>query len=137
MPLKVLKELVEQGLDLVITDNHLPVVDTAVLTMAVQQHVVAQYHGDRQLAMRQALARFGEVLPLGDLAEWTADERTALYLWALSLDLIPDLEGWSLRERKQLVALIKAKGAPLETAVQKELRVAARLLDRWATSTAG
>lgn len=137
VPLKVLKELVEQGLDLVITDNHLPVVDTAVLTMAVQQHVVAQYHGDRQLAMRQALARFGEVLPLGDLAEWTADERTALYLWALSLDLIPDLEGWSLRERKQLVALIKAKGAPLETAVQKELRVAARLLDRWATSTAG
>lgn len=137
VPLKLLKELVEQGLELVIAECDLPVTDTAALTMAVPQHIVDRYAGDRALAMRRALERLGKALPLGDLAEWSPEERTALYLWALPLDLIEDLDRWSAGERKRMVALIKAKGKATETVNQDLLRRSRTLLQAWSRKASG
>lgn len=132
VPMKLLKELVEHGLELVLAEGKGPLIDSAALTMAVQQHVVGRYAGDRQLAMRQALARLGRTLPLGDLVEWSPDERAALYLWALPLDLIADLEQWPKVDQRGLVALIKAKSAPMETEHQLRFTKALRLRAAWA-----
>jgi hypothetical protein len=137
VPLKVLKPLVEHGLELVITENRQAPIDTAALTTAVQHHVVEHHGGDRPRAMRKSLERMGAVLPLGDLAKWTHDERTGLYLWALPLDLIPDLEKWSSRDRQRLVATIKAKGARSETRHQEHLKELQPLLNAWSAATAG
>lgn len=131
VPLKLLKELVEQGLELIIASNHTPIIDTAALTTAVQQHVVVRHAGDRTLAMRRALDRLGKALPLGDLAEWSPEERAALYLWALPLDMIGELESWPAGERKRLVAVIRAKAKPTETAHQAQLSGSDRLLQAW------
>lgn len=132
VPVKVLKHLVEHGLELVITEGAQAVMDTAALTMAVQRHVVVRYTGDRRGALRSALARLGRTLPLGDLVEWSSNERSALYLWALPLDMIPDLEQWSGSEQRQLVGLIKAKGGRTETGLQVRSPSATRLLGSWA-----
>jgi hypothetical protein len=137
VPLKLLKELVEQGLELVIAQSGAPIIDTAGLTMAVQQHVVDRYAGDREQAMRRALTRLGEALPLGDLARWSADERAALYLWALPLDLVGDLEHWPARERDRLVRAMKAKAAMTETQVQQQLARCTLLLNAWSGVASG
>lgn len=131
VPLKLLKELVEHGLELVIAEHDTPITDTAALTKAMQQHVVERYAGDRALAMRHALERLGRVLPLGDLAEWSSQQRAALYLWALPLDMVPDLERWSAGERKRLVAIMGSKGAVSETKHQALLSRLPRLLHAW------
>lgn len=137
VPLKVLKPLVEHGLELVITESARAVTDTAALTMAVQRHVVEHHDADRQRAMRKVLERLGEVLPLGDLAKWSPDERSGLYLWALPLDLVPDLDKWSARDRQRLVATIKAKGARTETLHQERLKELQPLLNAWSAVSIG
>jgi hypothetical protein len=131
VPMTLLKELVEQGLELVITERGTPLMDTAALTMAVQRHVVERYGGDRQQAMRSALERLGKALPLGDLADWSPDERAMLYLCALPLDMVADLENWSTVERKRLVVLVRSKAAVTETAHQAALARHQRLLRAW------
>jgi hypothetical protein len=135
VPLKLLKELVEQGLELIIEDSGTPIIDTAALTLAAQRHVVEHHAGDRKLAMRRALERLGKALPLGDLAEWSHEERTALYLWALPLDMIDGLGRWSATDRKRLVALIRAKGAAAETRHQEFMARMPRLLEAWSAVT--
>jgi hypothetical protein len=131
VPLKLLKELVEHGLELIVDDNGTPLTDTASLTMAVQQHVVQRYQGDRERAMRFALERLGNTLPLGDLAQWSAEQRVTLYLWALPLDLVDGLEQWSLAEKRGLVALIRSKAEAEETKHQLLLARAGRLRAAW------
>ncbi len=137
VPMAVLKHLVEHGLELVIAESTRAVVDTAALTTVVQRHVVEQHDGDRQEAMRKAMERLGAVLPFGDLANWSPNERTALSLWALPLDLIPDLDTWSTRDRQRVVAAIKAKGARTETRHQERLNEFRSLLSAWSAKTAG
>jgi hypothetical protein len=131
VPLKLLKELVEHGLELIVDDNGTPLTDAASLTMAVQQHVVQRYQGDRERAMRFALERLGNTLPLGDLAQWSAEQRVTLYLWALPLDLVDGLEQWSLAEKRGLVALIRSKAEAEETKHQLLLARAGRLRAAW------
>jgi hypothetical protein len=99
--------------------------------MAVQQHVVQRYQGDRERAMRFALERLGNTLPLGDLAQWSAEQRVTLYLWALPLDLVDGLEQWSLAEKRGLVALIRSKAEAEETKHQLLLARAGRLRAAW------
>lgn len=130
-PTKLLKKLVEQGLELVIGESDAPLIDTAALIVAMQRHVVKRYNGNRRLAMRRALERMGNALPLSDLAEWSPEERIGLYLWALPLDMIEDLEAWPSGERKRLVALIKAKAKTTETAHQAALAKHRRLMRAW------
>lgn len=135
VPLKLLKDLVAEGMELPVGAQNGPVLDTASLSAALPVRVAGLHGGDRVRAMRCALERLCRCLPVGDLSTWTADERTALYLWALPLDLIDDLERWSLPERRALVALVKAKGEATETRHQLLLRKHARLRAAWATVT--
>lgn len=132
VPLQELKALVAEGLELAAGPTDLPVLDTAALSAALPGHVAARHGGDRVRAMRHALQRLCACLPVGDLGTWPPDQRTALYLWALPLDLIDDLERWSLAERRALVALVKAKGEATETRHQLLLRRHARLRAAWA-----
>lgn len=136
VPMKVLKLLVEHGLELAITEGPREVLDTARLTMAVQQHVVEQHAGDRQKAMRQAMARLVALPSFRDAANWSPDERTALRFWALPLDLIADLENWPAKDLQRLAAVVKDKGARSETRHQKRLKDLQPLLKAWATVAA-
>lgn len=132
VPLKLLKALVAEGLELPVGAQDMPVLDTASLSAALPVHVADTYGGDRVLAMRRALERLCRCLPVGDRKEWTPDERAALHLLALPLDLVDDLEDWGAAERKALAALIKAKGEATETRHQRLLQRHARLRAAWA-----
>jgi hypothetical protein len=131
VPLKLLKQLVEQGLELAVESNAVPVTDTAALTMAIQRYVAEQFEGDRKRAMRRTLERLARTLPLGDLVSWTVGERQALYLWAIPLGMVAELEHWSPASKQALVKLIRDKGASTETAHQKTMSKHIGLLAAW------
>jgi len=136
VPLPLLRSLVAEGLELdlrvpesaVITPEPL---DTAALTLAVQTYIVQQYDGDRRTALQRALTRLRATLPLGDTRTWSADERTALEMWALPIDMIRDLEQWTTSERQALVRVVRSKGATTETQHQRLLAAHTRVLDAW------
>jgi len=130
VPKVVLGELVEAGLELTLRTASGPVLDTAVLTEAVQQHIVRRYAGDRVRAMSAALRRIRTVLR--DVLHDVDVDQHALHLWALPLDLVDDLESWSPGERKKLAQILRAKGEPDETRHQQLLRAHRRLLNGWA-----
>jgi len=139
VPKAVLNALVEAGLEFALRDALGPVLDTAALTEAVQQHIVQRYDGDRARAMASALRRIRAVLRDVDAESRgpaTTAEQEALRLWALPLDLVSDLESWSRRERRTLARLLRAKGAPSETRHQQLLRTHQCVLKGWARALA-
>lgn len=139
VPKAVLNELVEAGLELALREVQDPVLDTAALTEAVQQHIVRRYAGDRVRAMAGARRRVQAVLR-AEQARATAKaatpasaaEQQAWRLWALPLDLVDDLESWSRGERRLLAQLVRTKSWPAETRHQQLLRTHGRLLQGWA-----
>jgi len=144
VPTSRLLELVEAGLQLPITttastararrdalDVPAIAIDTAVLTRAVQQHIVSRYGGDREAAQRSAMARMMRVLPRAQASRWQGSAREVLALWALPLDLVPDLEQWSARDRTLLAQVIRAKGEASERTHQLRLARHRTLLTRW------
>ena len=122
VPLAVMKELVENGLELIVAGSDAPVIDTAALTVAAQHHVVHRYGGERELAEKKVMARLQAGLPLGDLRRWTPASRHALALWAPALDMIPDLENWTKAAKRDVVRLVRCKGDDTETDHQLQLR---------------
>jgi hypothetical protein len=145
VPLPRLRTLVAEGLELRVGSedaataevaSDAAAVDTAALTRLVQQHVVRVYHGDRLAAQERASMRVRAALrgdrrdPLGSGAV------TAYSLWALPLDLVPDLPAWPNDERRRLDAIICAKGEPNERRHQRLLAKLPRLLDAWRAALA-
>jgi hypothetical protein len=144
VPTSRLLELVEAGLQLPITavasdtrarrkalDAPAIDIDTAALTRAVQRHIVSRYRGDREAAQRSAMARIRRVLPQGEGPRWHGPARRALALWALPLDLVPDLEQWSAGDRTLLAQVIRAKSEASERSHQLRLARHRTLLTRW------
>jgi hypothetical protein len=140
VPLPRLRALVAEGLELRVGSNDAPTsevasdagaVDTAALTRLVQQHVVEVYHGDRLIAHERAVMRVHAALRGDRLDPLGSASLTAYRLWALPLDLVPDLPTWPAHERRRLDAIICAKGAPNERRHQRLLAKLSRLLDAW------
>jgi hypothetical protein len=131
VPRPLLKALVAEGLELTVTPDDVAPTDTAALTLAVHRFVVRRHAGDRHAAERAAMRRLARVLPLGRTRAWTPDERGALAQWAVPLAAIDDLVEWPAADRRTLVPLVRAKGAPGEARHQALLRRHTRLLDAW------
>lgn len=139
VPLPRLRALVAEGLELqpdaASGERALEApIDTAALTRLVQQHVVRAYGGDRARAQSSALRRVQEALGIRDDADLPACERAAYRLWALPLDLVPNLHAWPAAERRRLDAIVRAKGAPNERRHQQLLSRLPRLLEAWRTA---
>ncbi len=136
VPLPTLRTLVAEGLELDLRDAESAhtapePLHTAALTLAVQTHIVKHYHGNRRTALQRALNRLRATLPLGDTRTWSANERTALEMWALPIDMIRDLEQWTTSERQALVRVVRSKGATTERQHQRLLAAHTRVLDAW------
>ena len=131
VPLATLRELVEAGLELVVNERAGPLVDTAALTVAVQQHILQVYRGDRAKALTQATSRLDRVLAFKKPRRWTQEEHVSMACWALPLDMIPDLEQWSVRDRQNLIEAIRSKSAPTGTQHQYVLKKHLRLRHSW------
>lgn len=140
VPLPRLRALVAEGLELRLRPNDADTgdpIDTAALTRLVQRHVIRAYDGDRARAESSALHRMTSLLRGDANATLSSAERSAYRLWALPLDLIPDLDRWPAAERRRLQRIVCAKGAPNERQHQRRLAGLPRLLDAWRRALAG
>jgi hypothetical protein len=141
VPMTRLRELVAAGLQLdvpspardasVPSATSGPPIDTAALTLAVQRHIAHRYAGDRARAQRTAVARLERLLHTSRAHDWRGTQAEAFDLWALAVDLLPDLEQWSAHDRRALEQVIRAKGDASELSHQTLLAQHRALLDGW------
>jgi hypothetical protein len=80
------------------------------LGLLVNQRMAREFDGDsariRQASAKQVSRALGV-----STARWTGAEQNAFENWALWLALIPDLGRWTLREKANLVRIVRAKAS--------------------------
>ncbi len=85
--------------------------DAANLSAAVSAWIARDFAGDRPIAAQAARERVARALEIRDLGGWSAAARAAFESMSLLLAMIPDLSEWSAKDRRDCVAVIRAKGA--------------------------
>lgn len=95
----------------------------------VSEHITKEFAGDRARAGRAAVRLVLQALNIDDYAEWMGAERVALERFAGVLALIRDLATWSQRDKRSLVAAIRARGGPRESLYTRRVASAARLVE--------
>lgn len=98
------------------------------LAFALSRKIASEHGGDRRRALEAAIRRIGRALP----DNFRGAEALAFEQLAPTLDLIPDLEGWSRRELHELAGVVRAKASREErdylVATRKHSRLPEALL---------
>ncbi|MFC1475020.1 hypothetical protein ACFLQG_00090 [Candidatus Zixiibacteriota bacterium] len=81
-----------------------------IVTRSIGKH----YHGDRALATNKSVAKLEKSLSLRGWQKWPEGEIHALKRMAPLLSKIPGLSKWSLKDKKNLIEIIRAKGCTTE-----------------------
>lgn len=116
-PLPLLKRLAEAEIYLTLPggnpepEKRLRASQVAVL---VTRRIAQDFEGDRLRAAREAAARVSRALGVPRWRSWPPDERRAFEQLSMVAALIPDLDRWPVRDRRNLVRLLRAKGGPSE-----------------------
>ena len=98
------------------------------LGLAVQRKMAAEFGGDTGKMRRATSKSLARILGV-NLDAWNAREQSAFGNWALLLALVPGLGQWTDNEKRNLVAIIRAKAGPNETAYLQQLQQHGTLRD--------
>ncbi len=99
----------------------------AELALGTTRMIGQRFGGDRTQARRICRDELAHALRCPGWRSWPAPERTSFERFAPLLTRIPRLSAWSAAERRKLIALVRAKGLPDETAFVHRLRSHQRL----------
>ena len=101
--------------------------------MAVTRDIARNFGGNGTRALRSSIQTVSSALGIRDLRKWDSRERIALERWCPMLALIPGLDGWSRRDKRALIEVIRAKAARNEKSfvglMQKHKRFREALLN--------
>src|SRR5437867_4073627 len=97
------------------------------LSALVARRIAREFGGDRRLATRASTERVGRILGATRRAGWPGPEQRSFARMSLVAALIPDLARWPLAERRELVAVMRAKGGAGEMGYARRLDAHARL----------
>ncbi len=115
-PLAVMRRLTRSNLELRLSgDEATPWPDPAFLSLAATEWIGRTFAGDRAAAEAATLQRLRAVFEVDDDATWPPGERYSFRALSILVAMIADLERWSPRERRDCLALMRAKGAKDET----------------------
>lgn len=116
-PLSVLRRLVTSHLYLTLPGGD-PEPEKRVrpsqVAALVTDRIARAFAGNRPRALRDWTAQVGRALGATRRARWPQPERRGFERLAPIAALIPDLARWPSRDRRALVALLRAKGGPSE-----------------------
>lgn len=84
------------------------------LGYAVTKYFAKNFDGDRQRGMLETISSVRKTLHIGSIATWSLDEIAAFERLAPLVAMIHDLKKWRPAEKRDLVAIIRAKGGPKE-----------------------
>lgn len=111
-------------LDLVDRDKNVPpMVDITRLSLAATRWIARHHDGDRAAAQAAAVRTVSRALGVTSMTTWPQSEQDSFASLAVIMAMIPDLSRWSRQDRLRLVALMRAKGGPWETAYLHRLRL--------------
>jgi hypothetical protein len=89
--------------------------EPAQLSLAVSTWIAREFGGDRSAAQSAACERVAKALVIENLGAWTPPQRAAFESLSLLLAMIPGLAAWPAKERRDCVAVIRAKGSQDES----------------------
>jgi len=113
-PLPTLRRLSHADLELRLRGDATTAVawpEPAHLSAAVSAWIARDFAGDRDRAQRAARDRVATALAIRDLDRWTSAERAAFESLSLLLAMIPNLDEWPAKHRRDCIAVIRAKGS--------------------------
>jgi len=104
---------------------------TRNLALRVNYRMAREFDGDSTRIREASVSEVARALGLSPL-RWSPPERLALGNWSLVLALIPDLQFWTLQEKRDLIQIIRSQSAPNEMRylrlTQRHSRLRAALL---------
>jgi len=127
---ETLQKLAQSDMCLILNGESNPdrrILRPGTLGLLVTQHITRNFNGDRRAAVRAARRTVIRALGISGWRRWSPPERMALDRLSPILDLIPDLHDWTPAEKRALVRIIKAKGAPRQLRYVHLLRQHTRL----------
>ena len=96
------------------------------LGLAVQEEMARRFRGDAAAMRRAVSGRLAQILGI-ETRDWDGPSRLAFERYGLALSVVPDVARWSEAEKKQLLAIIHARGQKSESEYSKLLLGHARL----------
>ncbi len=76
--------------------------------LRVQQRMASEFHGDCDKMRRAASTNLARVLRVNP-GTWSGIERSAFDDFAFALALVPELKHWTVRQKRALIQIIRAK----------------------------
>ena len=135
-PPTVLRRLASQSMLLKISAEKTPIFELMDLSEAVFRSLAKIEKGDRRKAVKVSVQRTARVLGVTDMRSWPDPERRGFEDLSPAIAGIPDLEEWSKKDKKKLIALLRAKGHVTEGRYIGLLREHHQLLEAWARMAA-
>jgi hypothetical protein len=90
-------------------------IPTGAIGLAVTDYVNDRFGADRERATQELAVEAATRLGVDGWRRWPAGERLFWERWAPLVALLPGLDGWSTAERRDLAAIIRAKGGRRES----------------------
>jgi hypothetical protein len=116
-PLNTLKKLAKSDmffhLDAAKMDGYREL-SVARVGYAVTAFIAREFGGNRRMAERASVRRVAQVLEIADWKRWSADEISGFHRMAPLLACLPGVGRWSMRDRRQLARIVRAKGSRRE-----------------------
>jgi hypothetical protein len=108
-------------------------VDLGRAGLAVADLLASRFGGDRERGLDTCERQARKLLGSGPTSTWSPPEREAWRRWAPLMLILPGVESWSKKERRQLAGVIRAKGGRREAdflaAFDRHPRLAGALLE--------
>ena len=83
--------------------------------LAVSRYVAARFGSDRERAARVCADEAASVLGVRSRRGWSRGERLAWERWSPLVHVLPGVAGWSAKDRRAVVGVVRAKGGRRES----------------------
>ena len=89
-------------------------IDLGAIGRRVSGHLAERFGAAREAGVKQLSREAADLLGLESLQDFTPGERRAWERWAPLVTLLPEIESWSVKDRRALIKVVRAKGGRRE-----------------------